>query len=471
MNKADIKDNSVWFSKPADERCLLSLCLKSMPIFIEVSSRIKAEDFLDKNNRAIFAALYNLASVGIEEFDLASVVAYCGDLGILQEIGGYSYVDALLNSDVSRLNLDVYVKRVLNASMLHKLNGVLSESVNEVCSVANSVDYNATEVINSIEDRVLSVALDTLKIEDAKLISSGLKERIQEFENNPRAVVGLQTGFTILDSLINGLERSKLYVVAARPKIGKSMLLMNWAVNMCTNPSCRTPVLYLDTEMDFEEVQSRMLSSLASVPEQHIVKGLFAADEKQRKNVYYAAEIMEKMEFIHKYIPSFKIEDIKGLAKKYKAKNNIGALFFDYIKMVDLNEGFNETQTLGHLAITLKDLAGTLNIPVITAVQLGRTAQDKSLVSQEMVGDSDRILRYCNVLMALTKKSVKEIQEEGPECGTHRLQILANRSGLSLYRGVDLAVKRTMLTIREAGEQSTNSHLEQKEMVSLLNDL
>jgi len=132
--------------------------------------------------------------------------------------------------------------------------------------------------------------------------------------------------------------------------------------------------------------------------------------------------------------------------------------------MVELNENFNETQTLGYITSSLKDLAGMLNIPVITAVQLNRTGEGKSHISSDQIADSDRVLRYCNVLMALAPKLRKEIEEDGVACGTHRLQILDNRSGSSFYSGIDLMAKRPIITMEEATSQSSDSLIEQRQV-------
>jgi hypothetical protein len=226
----------------------------------------------------------------------------------------------------------------------------------------------------------------------------------------------------------------------------------------------RKSVLYLDTEMSKDEYQTRLLSQISKVPERIIVNGLYVNDRKQLEAVYYGLEVIEKINLFHKYIPGFTMEEVKSLVRKYKAKNNIDVFFFDYIKMVDMSENFNETQTIGYITSTLKDLAGIHNIPCFTACQIGRTGHDKSKVSSDEIADSDRILRYCSMLMSLTRKDKKEIDQFGIASGTHRLQVLENRSGSTLYNGIDLMVKAPILTVEEAGVQSADSFLEQKKV-------
>jgi len=458
---ADVSEvQAAWYSNPSAERAVISLCLQSMTSFIDASAKLDASDFLDSGNRALFTVLSSLSSVGVGSFDLPSVASAVGDLGLLDSIGGFKYLDALYRSEISKDNLDIYVNQVLDSSLMFKLEKKLKESVSYVREAGNN-SKAATEILSRIEDGILSLSLETMKIEDGKHISDGILELLASYEAEPSTVRGLRSGFPILDRILNGFEPGGLYVVGARPKMGKSMLLSNWATHICAEQSI--PVLYIDTEMTFKEnYQPRMLSHLSGVPERVIKNGLYLNDKKQHEAVYYAAEVMKRMNFIHKYMPGFRMEDVRSVVRKYHARNKIGALFFDYIKMVELNDNYNETQTLGYLTSSLKDLAGQLGIPVVTAVQINRAGEGKSHISSDQIADSDRVLRYCNTLMALAPKSKSEIESDGQACGTHRLQILDNRGGSSFYSGIDLMSYRSIITLKEAETQSSDSILEQK---------
>lgn len=455
------------FCTSVSERYVLSLCLRSLDYFIEVSSKLGTEDFLDEENRSIFVVLYSLSAIGSKKFDLASVSGIAQEMGILGTVVSYDYLGALFQSDVSAENLDTHINRVLDASQKKKLCGVLSKKAKFVFDNARNDSHTAVDLISSTEQSVLDISLETLKIEDARPISEGLRGRIKEYEENPAVVRGLPTGFTILDSITGGLLPGSLNVLASRAKIGKSTILMGWASNMAFLH--KQPVLIVDTEMGLEEQQLRLLSFLSSVPEKLIKNGLFARDMLQREAVYRSLDIIETAKakglYFHKYLPYFNIENVKSLARKYKVKYGIKVLFFDYIKLVEASSGASETQQIGFLTTSLKDLAGELGIPLVTAVQLGRVAKGLSRVSSEMIADSDRVLRYCNLLMALCKKSPKEIEEEGLSCGTHRLQILENRSGSTLYQGIDLVFRKPILTIKEAEMQAGESVLAQREVL------
>ena len=455
------EDKSSWFSKPSDERSIISLCLQDSDSYIEVKSKLSVLDFLSDDNKTFFVIMDTLYSLGIVVFDIPSIVSAAQDMGILESIGGYDYIVALFKSQVNKVNLDVYIKQVLDASLKYKLERDLTSKAEMVYNNAKTSE-SAASILSLVENSVLSLSLDTLKVEDGKQISDGLRDRLKEFETNPSQVRGISCGFDRLDRIINGFAPGTLSVLGARPKTGKSAIMLAWATHMAMVE--QVPVLYVDTEMTRDEVQTRQISLISGIPERIIKNGLYIDDKRQTEAVYYALEIMERLPYIHKYMPGYRIEDVRSLVRKYKVKENIGVFFFDYIKMVDLTGNFNESQLLGVIASSLKDLAGSLQIPVITAVQLKRDSQDKSKVGSDAVGDSDKILRYCNLLMALTTKNKKEIDEAGTACGTHRLQILDNRGGSDLYHGIDLLFNKPVLKISEAKSQSTDSYMEQKQV-------
>ena len=153
------------------------------------------------------------------------------------------------------------------------------------------------------------------------------------------------------------------------------------------------------------------------------------------------------------------------MTRKYHHQNRAACLIFDYIKLPDadlqLVSNVKEYQALGYLTVALKNLAGQLQIPVVTAVQLNREGANKGHVSSANFADSDRILRYANTLLGLAAKPKKEQEEEeekyGREralaAGTHRLQILDTRSGGTNFEGIDVYFRKQILTMREADEQ------------------
>jgi len=217
----------------------------------------------------------------------------------------------------------------------------------------------------------------------------------------------------------------------------------------------------------------RLLSILSTVPEREIKSGAFKSDAQSLENVRYAQTIKDSGLILHKYYPNFTPEGVAALTRKYHHQGKAMCLIFDYIKLPDadlqLVSNVKEYQALGYLTVALKNLAGQLQIPVITAVQLNREGANKGHVSSANFADSDRILRYANTLLGLAAKPKKEQlemeekygRERSFAAGTHRLQVLDTRAGGTNFEGIDIYFRKQILTMREADEQLSRSSEEE----------
>jgi len=247
--------------------------------------------------------------------------------------------------------------------------------------------------------------------------------------------------------------------------VHNSSVLLNWAKNIAFDSNI--PVLYIDTEMKTEEQMSRLLSNMSGVRERYISNGSFVNEKRHLDAVMEASyKIRDNKNFYHKYLPGVSVESVIRLAKKYKHQKNIGVLIFDYIKLTDstmLKNNVKEHQALGYITATLKDLAGSLDIPVVTAAQVSREGSEKGYLRSDMIADSDRLLRYCNNLLGLSRKTQEEITKlVGPNNantksleleGTHRLQVLETRAGGTFSQGINITVRKSIIRMEESVKQ------------------
>lgn len=438
----DLDNIKANFEGPNNERFVLACALQRPDLLIDIRSKLVESDFLSDNHRSLFSVLNSLYSQGVGDFDLLSVVSEASESGLIQTIGGPDYVNALFNMFVNDTNLDVYVGRVLDSSTKYKLYKTTLKLQEEILANASATSQKTSnDLISHAETSVLQVSLDSKRTEDAVDIRVGIRERLQVLSENRSDVTGLTCGVPLLDTLLNGFGPNSLTVLAARAKAGKSMMLMNWASHMAY--VLKKPILYIDTEMNRDEVQPRIISHLSQVPERRIITGKFITSERECELIDKACRVMEGgVEYMHRFLPGFKEDALASLVRKYKARMDIGAFFFDYIKTPDESTLGNtqEYQRLGFLTAMLKDLAGQLNIPVITAAQVNREGVGKSRISENHIGGSDRIIHYCTNLLALSRKTKDEVDKEGgvAQCGTHTLQILVSRHSGSFYEGINM---------------------------------
>lgn len=460
------KSAGLVFEDPGNERAVLATILTVPNAINDVYGVIKASDFLTPHNRHIFVCLEQLLiTQGMCSFDITAVVNKLSSLGLLEKCGGYDYIDALFSTKVLYENLDKYLNSVLENSSKKRLYdrlGVLQEQV--VSNVRGSEVKSSGQLIKEAEDEISEVLAYSSRLDEAVDIASDVDGYIKGLIDNPMEIRGIPTGFKILDSKINGLLPGSLTILAARAKTGKSVCLLGWAKYIAFNLGI--PILYIDTEMSTEEQMSRLLSNMSGVKERSISNGSFAGDDRHLEAVMNASsEIKKHKNFYHKYLPGVSVENVIRLTKKYRHQKNIGALFFDYIKLTDsslLKNNMKEYQALGYMTATLKDLAGTLNIPVITAAQVSREGAEKGFLQSNMIADSDRLLRYCNNLLGLCMKTKDEVSKllgqnndfRSVEAnGTHRLQVLETRAGGTFQRGINITFRKQIIRMEESFRQ------------------
>ena len=458
------------FAHPGNEAAVLACVLQSPANYFEVESQLSEQDFLTPHHKAIWVIIKSLSQQGITSPDISTVLTRAGDLDLEKEISGpnikaYDYINALFDKSIDVNNIGFYLNRMLDASIKLKVLKASAEIVEltEQNKTLTGETLTAETIVDYAQDKFLQLAVDSMRESDATPLSEGLDELLEEIENTPSGLMGIPTGFARLDEAIGGLGPGTLTVVGARPKTGKSTMLLNWAKYIAYD--CGRPVLYVDTEMSTMEQQLRLLSMMSTVPERDIKSNAFKDDAEALNNIRFAQSIKDTGIILHKYYPNFTPEGVAALTRKYHHQGKVECLIFDYIKLPDadlqLMSNVKEYQALGYLTVALKNLAGQLQIPVITAVQLNREGANKGHVSSANFADSDRILRYANTLLGLASKPKKEQiemeekygRERAYAAGTHRIQVLDTRAGGTNYDGIDLYFRKEILTMREADEQ------------------
>jgi len=430
------------FSKPSYERALLSLCFTSMENYYVIASMVNDKDFLQPDHKLIWVILGTLSKRKVEKFDAAMVIHEAKNNEILDNIGGYDYINAIVDMELSEDNIPFYTKMIVDASTKYQLYMKLNYGLSYVGKNAADEDITATDLIGKVSSDVMDLSMKSKAVKAAKNLSEGLDAYIEERRNNPVEICGLSTGFPILDKQIDGLIDGTLTVFCARPKHGKSTFLSNIGAYVAYN--LRKPVLYVDTEMSFDEWRPRTLAMLSGVPERAVKHGGYS--DQHYHNLKRASELIKKGKLFHEYVPGYSVDKLITVYKRYKHVEDIGLAIFDYIKEPSDSKGERkEYQILGDVTTALKDLAGELNIPFLCANQLNR---------QEDIADSDRILRYADVLMFFKAKTEEEIEKYGLHGGTHKLIITdSRRGGTTSWDGIGYKFLKKFLKISEAEVQ------------------
>jgi replicative DNA helicase len=349
----------------------------------------------------------------------------------IEEMGGLDYLEAMKNSPVAP-NTGMFVAHIRQASARR----AIYERADQLKEKAlKDQDSDMNDFLSEAEAEMRDVAIEYQVAQDVTKLGDGIGDRLKARLLNPQDVIGLKTGWQAFDKASLGLVDGELTIVGARSKVGKSTVLLNWCKKISVQD--KVPVLYIDTEMYKEEQEDKLLSMLSGVPHAEIRNGMFGkntingtARDKIAK-VQKASKELAEAPFYHVYLPNFTLEKVQALARKYQIEHGVKLIVFDYIKLPSSNGnlGEKEYQALGYLTSGLKDLAGQLQVPVISAVQLNRGAVGADEIDESMIAGSDRILQLANRVCFLRRSTEEEYAYTG---ATHQFKIHLQRMGSDL---------------------------------------
>lgn len=430
------------FCKPGDERALLSYAIKRADNFYTICSKVEENDFLYPEHRTIYIILKTLVDRGgLDKFDISMIVNEAQANGVLKNIGGYEYIESIADMPLEQSNLHHYIDTVLESSTKYRLNGDLTMCLDIITDNAK-IGRTSEDLIGLVESKVMDLSTRSKSIAEPRDFAEGLEEYIEKRRANPVEMSGLSTGFPILDYQIDGLVPGTLTILSARKKMGKSTFLTNVAAHVAYR--LKKPVLFVDTEMSFEEWRDRVIAMLSGIPERIIKHGGYT-DEQYRTLYDKCVKIVEKGQLFHERMPGYSVDKLTALYKKYKIKEKIELAVFDYIKEPDstsVDRQRREWQILGDVATRLKDLAGLLNIPFFAAVQLNRDGD---------VAGSDRISWFADIVMNWMERDKEEVEAAGQDSGQMKLVIRdTRRGGRTPEEGISYKFKKTRLLIKEA---------------------
>ena len=466
------------------ERIVIANMLVSLDNFMNVLSFVSDEDFMLPFNRLLFRAccgVYKHEVPSIDKLTLInemlnffaggkkdSIVKACEE----DNLGSVANINIQIDSlyEISEAfdfsNIGLYLKKLINISKKNKLMSYLDGKADNLEKNLTDHDVKSLDMINDVEFGLLDLMQNDNISDDPEDVFVNMDAYVEKILKNKVDMVGMSTGFPILDDRIDGLINGTLNVIAAFKKGGKSCLSMNIALHAAFKLGI--PVLYIDTEMSSEQLYPRVLSRLTKIPEKRIKRGQFADNE--REIITLASKVLRnKGKFFHKYMPGFTLDAVVALIKKYHSKHGIGLVIFDYIKSGSQEDFSNikEYQLLGNTTIALKDLSGILGIPILAAVQRGRSGD---------IADSDRIARYADTVIVLEEKTKEEVEKLGFQGGLHKFVIRhSRRGGETPIEGIGIHFRKSILSIQESEHQlidySETDTLEEEEIGNIKDDL
>jgi len=334
-----------------------------------ILAELVPEDFYGAANRIIFSTCRDIATIGAP-IGLFTIVDRLRIDGNLEKIGGESYLTRCASQVVSTTQAEGAVYSVLEAALLR--NGYLATT--KASREFTTPGQNAAELIDGLQSELLKITgrkKEIAAIEARALMEAAVSD-IESCKGRP-GISGVTTGFKQLDYFTAGLQKAELIILAARPSMGKTSLMLNIA----QNASLAGRYVYIfSLEMSARQMATRMICSEALVNSHHVRTGRFNDEEHDR--LLAAAEKLSHCQLKVNDSAS-DLAEIVGIAKREAENGKLDLICIDYLQLINTRFAKGETRDreIGTITRQLKALAKELDVPVMVLSQLSRVNENQ----------------------------------------------------------------------------------------------
>lgn len=405
------------------EQSILGSILLDKDAIITVTETIKPDDFYKEAHKIIYECMITLSNKG-EPIDLITLTEELRKQGHLNDIGGISYITSLSTIVPTTSNVKYYADIVKEKSVLRKLIKASNEIINLGYSGATKIEDVLEQAEKSIFDISQEKTSDDFK--SINLVLMDAYDMIEKLYTNKSDVTGITTGFKDLNKKINGLQRTDLILIAARPAMGKTAFSLNLVQNAALKGDASVVVFSL--EMSKEQLVQRMLSSQSSVELKKIKTGTLNDNDWPR--IIDAMAVLSDAKIHIDDTPGIKISELRSKCRKLKIEKGLDLVLIDYLQLME-GEGNNESrqQEISKISRSLKILAKELNCPVVALSQLSRAPEQRA-DHRPMLSDlreSGAIEQDADIVMFLYRDEYYHADSESKNIG--EVIIAKNRHG------------------------------------------
>jgi replicative DNA helicase len=334
-----------------------------------VLSIISPEDFYKDSHRKIIERIIALTDKGLP-VDLLSLAEDVQKAGLLEDVGGASYLSALMDGVPKSLNVEYYARIIKEKALLRRL--ILSSA--KIISASYEQKEDADELLNEAQAAIVEVAEQRIKpgFQSMGQLMPPTLEMIKRFTERKEAVTGVPTGLRSLDSMTSGFQPAELVILAARPSMGKTALGLNIAQHVGLQTEMAAG--FFSMEMAKEQIVIRMLCGEAQLDIKRTRTG-FISDREFEKLKMVGEKFARARIFIDD-ASGLTVMEMKAKCRRLKMEQRLDVVFADYIQLMRTGGRFeNRNQEMSYISRSLKEMAKELGIPVVGISQLSRAPE------------------------------------------------------------------------------------------------
>lgn len=354
------------------EQSVIGAMLLEKEAISAASEILVAEDFYKEAHKLIFEAILDLYEKD-EPVDLVTIVDILRGKGILETVGGITYLTNLAASVPTTANIKYYAKIVEEKSTLRKL----IKSSSKIMEKSYEASEEVPAILDEAEKEIFDISQKAM-VHDFEPISKILEKGFNEIEKmylNKGSLTGVPTGFFDLDSKTSGFQRGDLVLIAARPSMGKTAFALNVAQYAALRNSNSVAVFSL--EMSKEQLVYRMLCAEANVDMLKLRTGNLDDDDWVRL-AKSAGPLASAKVFIDD-TPGISVTEMRSKCRRLKIEHGLDMIVVDYLQLIQgRSKSENRQQEVSDISRSLKTLAKEIEAPVIALSQLSRAPEARA---------------------------------------------------------------------------------------------
>lgn len=387
------------------EQAVLASVVIDTKVIDELIGFLSEDDFYAPAHKFIFRAIQSL-HFGGKAVDLITLISRLKDEETLDAAGGLEYISDLVQIIPNSANVAVYAKNIHEKSLLRRMISTGAE--------ISELGYNHIEPTDDLIDKAQILAFELGsdgRRDDAVHVEKVLKEnfdnleRLYALDENEKFVSGVTSGFSDLDKITNGFQKSDLIIVAGRPGMGKTSFGLNVLMNAA---SVGHRCIFFSLEMSSQQLVNRLVSCEAEINSSALRTG--SLNQDQWKGL---ADISARISKMHIYLddtPQITVNQIRAKCRRLAAKGKLDMVFVDYLQIMGYNKAIQvREQQISEISRSLKTLAKEFNIPVMAFAQVNRSVDSRGDNRRPFLSDlreSGAIEQDADIIMFLYRDCV-----------------------------------------------------------------
>lgn len=419
---------------PELEEAVLGAIMLEKDAIYEVMDILKSESFYRNDHQEIYTAAIDLFEKS-QPIDILTMTEHLRHLGKLDLAGGPYRLSELTNRTGSAANIQYHARIIQEKYILRELIRISSDVQTKAFDPQNDV----FELLDAAETELFNISEGNFKNQDQKM-STLIKlaiEQAEELKNKDEGLTGIGSGFTALDRITSGWQRSDLIILAARPAMGKTAFVLNVARNAAVDFDM--PVALFSLEMSNLQLVNRLIAAEANIQSDKLRSGKL--EDFELMQIHEKTKKLANAKLFIDDTPALNVFDLRAKARRLKDRHGIQMIIIDYLQLMSGgNEGKgggggNREQEISKISRSLKGLAKDLHVPVIALSQLSRAVETRGGTKRPMLSDlreSGSIEQDADQVLFLYRGEYygfTEDEEGNPTGGTGEVIIAKNRHG------------------------------------------